>query len=63
MESSGRSCTSSDLYPSAYYRDAPAAIDWLCRVPGYGARGYMVADPEGHKWCFGNYRPGDYWES
>jgi uncharacterized glyoxalase superfamily protein PhnB len=27
----------------------------------YGARGYMVADPEGHQWYFGNYRPGGYW--
>lgn len=131
----------SNLYPSLTYADAPAAIDWLCRVfgferrlvvPGpegtvlhselsfgpdvvmvsspkpetgrvpldaargtstalslfveepdahyeraaaaganvvhplqdeeYGARGYMVADPEGHLWYFGNYRPGAYWE-
>lgn len=28
----------------------------------YGARGYMVTDPEGHLWYFGNYRPGDYWD-
>lgn len=27
----------------------------------YGARGYMVSDPEGHLWYFGNYRPGAYW--
>jgi len=27
----------------------------------YGARGYMVADPEGHLWYFGSYRPGAYW--
>ncbi|MFZ4286692.1 VOC family protein [Variovorax sp. HJSM1_2] len=27
----------------------------------YGARGYMVRDPEGHLWYFGNYRPGAYW--
>jgi len=27
----------------------------------YGARGYMVEDPEGHLWYFGNYRPGGYW--
>ena len=27
----------------------------------YGARGYMVTDPEGHLWYFGNYRPGGYW--
>lgn len=27
----------------------------------YGARGYIVADPEGHLWYFGNYRPGAYW--
>lgn len=27
----------------------------------YGARGYMVKDPEGHLWYFGNYKPGAYW--
>lgn len=29
----------------------------------YGARGYMAEDPEGHKWYFGNYRPGAYWDA
>lgn len=32
------------------------------RTEEYGARGYMVLDPEGHLWYFGNYRPGEYWE-
>lgn len=27
----------------------------------YGGRGYMVADPEGHMWYFGTYRPGSHW--
>lgn len=29
----------------------------------YGARGYMARDLEGHSWYFGNYRPGEYWET
>jgi len=33
------------------------------RTEEYGARGYMVRDPEGHVWYFGNYRPGKYWEN
>jgi uncharacterized glyoxalase superfamily protein PhnB len=33
------------------------------RTEEYGARGYMVRDPEGHVWYFGNYRPGEYWEN
>lgn len=32
------------------------------RDEDYGARGYMVADPEGHAWYFGNYRPGSWWD-
>lgn len=27
----------------------------------YGARGFMIEDPEGHAWYFGNYRPGAHW--
>ena len=133
--------TPSNIYPSLFYDDAPAAIEWLCRVfgftkrfvvpgpdgtvahselslgPGvimvgsanrekgwvgprglaglhqglcvqtddvdahyrkanaagaeilqesrdeeYGSRGYMAADPEGNRWYFGTYRPGEYWE-
>lgn len=27
----------------------------------FGARGYMARDPEGHQWCFSNYRPGRWW--
>ena len=33
------------------------------RTEEYGARGYMVLDPEGHLWYFGNYRPGEFWEA
>ena len=33
------------------------------RTEDYGARGYMVLDPEGHLWYFGNYRPGAFWEA
>ena len=32
------------------------------RTEDYGARGYMVLDPEGHLWYFGNDRPGAFWE-
>ncbi len=28
----------------------------------FGARSYMVKDPEGHHWNFSNYRPGAYWD-
>ena len=28
----------------------------------FGARGYMAKDPEGHLWCFSDYRPGEYWD-
>jgi uncharacterized glyoxalase superfamily protein PhnB len=28
----------------------------------YGARGYEALDLEGHRWYFGNYRPGAYWD-
>ena len=27
----------------------------------FGARGYLVVDPEGYSWFFANYRPGAYW--
>lgn len=51
--------------PDAHYAVAMAAGASLMRplkTEDYGARGYMVRDPEGHVWYFGNYRPGEYWE-
>lgn len=50
--------------PDAHYEVAMAAGATLLRplqTEDYGARGYMVTDPEGHIWYFGNYRPGAYW--
>ena len=50
--------------PDAHYEVAMAAGATLIRplqTEEYGARGYMVTDPEGHIWYFGNYRPGAYW--
>jgi uncharacterized glyoxalase superfamily protein PhnB len=38
--------TSSDIYPSLTYDDAPAAIDWLCRAFGFTKR-LVVPDSEG----------------
>jgi uncharacterized glyoxalase superfamily protein PhnB len=134
--------TPSNIYPGLIYDDAPAAIEWICRVLGFtqrllvpgepgcvihselslgsgviminsarpeegrlsplslsattqslsvyvedpdahfaraqlagaeiltepadtnfGARGYMLRDPEGHRWFFSDYRPGEYWDS
>jgi uncharacterized glyoxalase superfamily protein PhnB len=63
--------STSDVYPlslfvpdpDAHYATAMAAGASLVRPlrdEEYGARGYMVSDPEGHLWYFGNYRPGDY---
>jgi uncharacterized glyoxalase superfamily protein PhnB len=52
--------------PDTHYKLALAAGAKLLRplqTEEYGARGYMVADPEGHVWYFGNYRPGEYWEA
>lgn len=40
---------------------AGAQVIRKLRTEDYGARGYMVKDPEGHLWYFGNYRPGAYW--
>ena len=39
-----------------------ARITRPIRDEEYGARGYGVADLEGHNWYFGDYRPGAYWE-
>ena len=51
--------------PDAHYDVAIAAGARVIRplqTEDYGARGYMVQDPEGHVWYFGNYRPGEYWQ-
>jgi uncharacterized glyoxalase superfamily protein PhnB len=51
--------------PDAHYAVASAVgIDVVrpLQTEEYGARGYMVRDPEGHLWYFGNYRAGGYWE-
>lgn len=42
---------------------ASATITQPIRDEEYGARGYGVADLEGHQWYFGNYRPGAYWNN
>ncbi|MFZ6658462.1 VOC family protein [Undibacterium sp. TJN19] len=50
--------------PDAHHDIAVAAGARITRplqTEEYGARGYMVTDPEGHVWYFGNYRPGAYW--
>ena len=51
--------------PDAHHAQALAAGATLVRAlqdEPYGARGYLVRDPEGHPWYFGNYRPGAYWQ-
>ncbi|GAA0352551.1 VOC family protein [Bowmanella denitrificans] len=51
--------------PDAHYKQALAAgaeIIQPLQDEEYGARGYMVKDPQGHMWYFGNYRPGQYWQ-
>jgi len=51
--------------PAEHYRQAQAAGAQVVRelkTEDYGATGYMVRDPEGHLWYFGDYRPGEYWE-
>lgn len=50
--------------PDAHFKVAVAAgarVVRELRTEDYGARGYEVADPEGHVWYFGNYRAGGYW--
>jgi uncharacterized glyoxalase superfamily protein PhnB len=52
--------------PDAHHKRAVAAGARVIRplqTEEYGARGYMVVDPEGHMWYFGNYRPGEYWDA
>ncbi len=50
--------------PDAHYATAKAAgarIVAELHDADYGARGYEAEDLEGHRWYFGNYRPGGYW--
>ncbi|MBT1062775.1 VOC family protein [Bowmanella sp. Y26] len=50
--------------PDNHFQQAVAAGAEVVRElqdEEYGARGYMVKDPQGHMWYFGNYRPGQYW--
>jgi uncharacterized glyoxalase superfamily protein PhnB len=49
--------------PDAHCARARAAGARILQEPRdeYCARGYLAADPEGHKWYFGTYRPGAYW--
>ena len=56
----------STVIPGMRYRDAPAAIEWLCRVlgfskslvvPGEGDTFFACRDPEGHLWNVGSYDP------
>jgi uncharacterized glyoxalase superfamily protein PhnB len=52
--------------PDAHFQRALAAGARMIRPlqdEEYGARGYMAEDPEGHRWYFGNYRPGAYWDA
>jgi uncharacterized glyoxalase superfamily protein PhnB len=52
--------------PDAHCKQALAAGARLVRplrTEEYGARGYRVADVEGHLWYFGNYRPGEFWNA
>ena len=52
--------------PDAHHERAIAAgakVIVPLRDEDYGARGYSVEDLEGHNWYFGNYRPGEFWES
>jgi uncharacterized glyoxalase superfamily protein PhnB len=52
--------------PNTHYKVAVAAGARVVRelqTEEYGARGYMVTDPEGHLWYFGTYRAGEYWET
>ena len=52
--------------PDSHHKAAIAAGARIVRplqTEEYGARGYMALDPEGHSWYFGNYRPGEFWET
>ena len=43
---SARHSTTSDIYPSLCYEDAPAAIAWLCKAFGFTER-LVVPGPDG----------------
>ena len=50
--------------PDEHCERARAAGARILREPTdeeHGGRGYMAADPEGHLWYFGSYRPGEHW--
>jgi uncharacterized glyoxalase superfamily protein PhnB len=50
--------------PDAHCRratEAGAVITQELQDEDYGSRGYIAADPEGHRWYFGTYRPGAHW--
>jgi len=52
--------------PDAHHERARAAGAETLDGPadtGFGARGYGARDPEGHRWYFGDYRPGTHWET
>lgn len=52
--------------PDAHFEHAVLAgarIISPLKTEEYGARGYLAEDPEGHRWYFGNYRPGAYWDA
>ncbi len=52
--------------PDAHHAQARAAGAVITReltTEEYGARGYAAKDIEGHHWYFGDYRPGEYWET
>lgn len=51
--------------PDLHHDRARAAGATILQDPhdtDFGARIYLVEDLEGHRWCFGNYRPGEHWE-
>ena len=60
---SNAKATRANVIPTMRYRDAAAAIAWLCDAFGferhedYGGRGYSCRDPEGHLWNFGTFDP------
>jgi uncharacterized glyoxalase superfamily protein PhnB len=57
-------CMYVDDVDSHYERAKAASAEIIgdLRDTDYGSRGYECRDPEGNIWCFGNYRPGEYWE-
>lgn len=63
----GGMCAALSVYvenPDTHFERALAAgarIIQPLRDEDYGARGYLAEDLEGHRWYFGNYRPGAYW--